>query len=561
MKDLTARWGLFLSINNPNVRRMSKFLILSVIASILLWTGCSLGPASPEENGQPAIVITDVVGNQMVFPGEGGPAALQYIIENPAEGGSVKATVDKEWVADVSYGDPGVVAFNVLASDEEESRNAILTLVYEWADGSIEAQINIVQTGRTVFFDIEVPEDEVTCATARVITRCLGDQRWFDGLMQSSLVTGGQDLAEMVQEDFKALVDRYTELGYSVGDILYASDYVDDYVWTGLSSNTSYTPYAFGMDLECNLTTDIFLGPEFTTSEIVMTDLTFVLEVEPKQTSALLDIAPSDQSAVYFATVIGDSFYEAGYSDEEIMAYLCNTYGADLETYAQSGTVNGLEVKGMTPGTHYTAVAFGIDLDSYMYNSAMASVEFSTAGAGETGAYATGNMDHYWLVSDLLEYNPEYGDVFTAGEDNPLLSAVVLDLNDESVGAYYSSWIGDVSGMGDFLFDATVNGNFYAEEDGCVNMFYTNFEAASTLTVVAVDADGNFGDMYVTVARRSEDGVSKDFALFDEYYARMNASSLSGAHGLRAPERPVLCLTASPAPAGRGVSGERMPVR
>ena len=540
---------------------MSKSFILSVIASMLLWTGCSLGPAFPEENGQPAIVFTDVVGNQMVFPGEGSPAALQYTIDNPVDGGIVKATADKDWVADISYGDPGVVAFNVLASDEEESRNAILTLTYEWADGSIEAQVNIVQTGRTVFFDIEVPEDEVTCATARVITRCLGDQRWFDGLMQSSLVTGGQDLAGMIQEDFKALVDRYAELGYSVDDILYTSDYVDDYVWTGLSSSTAYTPYAFGMDLECNFTTDIFLGPEFTTSEIVMTDLTFVLEVEPKQTSALLGITPSDQSAVYFATVIGDSFYEAGYSDEEIMAYLCNTYGADLETYAQTGTVNGLEVSGMTPGTHYTAVAFGIDLESYMYNSEMAETGFYTAGAGETGAYATGNMDHYWLVSDLLEYNPEYGNVFTAGEDNPLLSAVVLDLNDEAVGAYYSSWIGDVSGMGDFLFDATVNGSFYAEGEGCVNLFYTNFEAPTTLTVVAVDADGNFGDMYVEVVQRTEGGVSKDFALFDEYYAQMSAFSLSGARSLRVPERPSHALTACSAPSGCGVSGERMRVR
>lgn len=537
---------------------MKKTLFLTAAVSLLFWTGCKEKPEpEPEPSGQPEIVLTEITGNQMTFPGEGGQATVLYTIENPVEGGTVRAVSDQEWISDMNYGDEGAVTFSVLENEETESRNAIVTITYEWTDGKVDEQINVIQTGRSVFFDIQVPEDEVTSATARVITKCLGDLRWFDGLVRSSVIAESQDFSEIVLSDFKALVAKYEEMGYSIDDILYVSDYVDDYTWMGLPRSTAFTPYAFGMDLDYNFTTDIHYGPEFTTGEIEYKDLTFELTVDPKQTSALLNIVPSDQNAWYFATVIGDSFDEAGYTDEQIMEYLCNAYGTDLETYALMGTVSGREIVGMSPGTHYTAVAFGVDLDSYMYNSAMTRTEFQTTGNEETKAYATGNLDNYWRVADLIEYNPEYADDFRVDEGNPLLAAMVVEFNETAVGAYYSSWIGDVSAMGDMLFNATVQGNFYTEKDGCVDFFYMNFTAASTLCVVAVDADGNFGDMYMEVTHRTEDGVSQDFALFDEYYGAMHASSPSAVRQFVAPERPSYTLTVSSGPETQVIPGKR----
>lgn len=529
---------------------MKKTLLL-LVSFVLLLAGCNrnsgTGPAA-----EPEIVLTEITDNQMAFPCEGAQAKVLYTVVNPAEGGMVSAAADAEWVSDIDCSAEGVIAFNVLENVENGSRSAIFTIAYEWSEGKSDLQINLCQAGSTDLFDIQVPEEDVTAATARVITSCLGEFRWFDGLVATSVIEENPDFEAVVMSDFMALVDRYAEQGYSIDDILYAYDYVDDYVWTGLSQKTSYTPYAFGMDLEYNFTTDIHLGPEFTTGEIEYKDLTFDLKVEPKQTSALLDIVPSDENVWYFATVIGDSFDESGYTDEQIMEFLCNTYGEDLEKFALMGSVSGREVKGMSPGTHYTAVAFGIDLDSYMYNSAMARAEFYTAGSGETEAYATGNLDNYWLVSDLVEYNPDYAEEFRVDAGNPLLAAMVLEFNDAAVGAYYASWIGDMSAMEDMLFEATIKSNFYAEKDGCVNFFYMNYNAASTLCVVAVDAEGNFGDMYMEVTNRTIDGVSKDFALFDKYYSEEKASSSSFA--VRQPLSPMLpeySLTVSTGPDSR----------
>ena len=47
--------------------------------------------------------------------------------------------------------------------------------------------------------------------------------------------------------------------------------------------------------------------------------LTFDFELTPTVNSVIMNITPSDLEADYFVTVIDNSFYEAGYTDEQIM--------------------------------------------------------------------------------------------------------------------------------------------------------------------------------------------------------------------------------------------------
>ena len=82
-----------------------------------------------------------------------------------------------------------------------------------------------------------------------------------------------------------------------------------------------------------------------------------------------MDIAPTDLGAYYFATVIDESFYDAGYTDEMIMDYIIRSYGIEF-TYYLNSSYKEMEVTGLLPSTQYYAIAFGIKDGTWSSNMA-----------------------------------------------------------------------------------------------------------------------------------------------------------------------------------------------
>ena len=176
---------------------MKKSLFLIAAASLIFMaTGCE--EPEPDKTTEPKIEVTNAPGNQLTFTGEGGPATIEYTISDPVEGGTVKAEANQDWIADINSETEGTVTFNVLENEDTESRNAIITLTYEYADGSAQAQINAIQSGRTVFFDIQVPEDEVKATSARVIVSCLDEtiSYFYDGVATSATIAENPDFPD-----------------------------------------------------------------------------------------------------------------------------------------------------------------------------------------------------------------------------------------------------------------------------------------------------------------------------------------------------------------------------
>lgn len=394
----------------------------------MLWTGCDEKPEP--EISQPAIVLQDIPDNQLTFPAEGAQATIRYTIENPADGGKVYAEADQDWIADISSDTEGTITFDVLENEETESRNAVITLTYEWAEGSVQALINVIQSERTVFFDFQVPEEDIKTTSARVIISCLDTSLfWYDGLVLSSEIAEDPDFAETKRQEFLELAEEIIALlGCDLTDLLYTGDYIDDWTWTELDMNSAYTPFAFGLDENGEFTTDFHYGPEFTTK----------------------DDQPTD-------------------------------------------------------------------------------------------AYAEGHINYYWHIDDLIEYNPEYAKY---ERDEPLFAALDITYNEEATGAYCIVWIGDIASE---LTEEEIYKKTLAEADieykgDPAPLYIMSYDECCTICIIAVDAEGNFGDMYMEVTTLTEEGTCHDYALFDKYFNAVRSTSASAATirpRVKIPERPV----------------------
>ena len=263
--------------------------------------------------------------------------------------------------------------------------------------------------------------------------------------------------------------------------------------------------------------------------------LTFDFELTPTVNSVIMNITPSDLEADYFVTVIDNSFYEAGYTDEQIMDQILNTYGPYLSQYALSGVTNGYKVTGMQPATEYIAIAFGVDVNSATATSEMSKETFTTLESQPTDAYATASMDNYWAIEDLATYNAGYGSLLQ-DPSNPVLAAVDFEYTNGAESCVYILWIGDVTSSDQTeLYDATLAQGDQTFEGDPAPLFYVAFDSEpTTLCVIGVDADGNYGDMFMEVVTFTESGKSTNYALFDEYYADLTGGGYAPAFAPRA---------------------------
>ena len=479
-------------------------------------------------------VLTLTSDSEIAAEATGGDFEITFTLENPAEDGELKAEADS-WITTTV--NASSIAVKVAANESEEAREGNVTVTYTWSGEPQSFTVKVTQKGiggtsGEIPFTIEIPEDEITASSAHVIsTRLDASLTWHaDVMSQSDYDYYGGDM----EEYFLYVLEYMAEYNYTtIPDLLaggFAYDYdEDDYTYTGLSPQTAYKAYAVGVDLEGNITTD-FCIEDFTTLEMQLGNLTFDIETTPKTTSVLLDVYPSDKSACYWTTVIDDSFYDAGYTDEDIMTEIINNIGIYI-MYGMGyyGDETGLEITGMSPQTHYYAVAFGVDETALTYNSEMAKVEFTTLESQPTDAYATASIDNYWSIEDLAAYNPDYSGLLS-DPTNPVLAAVDFEYNEEATSCIYILWIGDQSAADkDELYSATLSQGDIALKGDPAPLFYVAFDSdPTTLCVIGTDANGNYGDMYMDVVTFPESGKSTDYALFDEYYnALMGGSSYS----------------------------------
>lgn len=501
-----------------------KKTIFMMLGCTLLAAGCQK-PENGDENRKPdtpapEIQLDDNSGNLTLTSWEG-TDTIAYRIINPVEGGTVSAKSAEDWIDGFGYDIPDAITFSYQAN-EGESRSSIISITYTYGEGlSVEKQINVIQ-GEAIF---EIAIEDIKPTSARMISSCSNaDLYWTSDIMSKEKLESTVGGKENMPEYFANMLlnETWIQYGYESFDTfikmyLFQGSYTDDWVYTGLPQATEHITFAVGMDFDANYTTDFFWGPEFSTDQVQMNeDLTFQIKVTPKSGTATLAVTPSESGVYYIATTIEKSIYEEGYSDEDIMSSICANYGEYIMYYAHDSAIENYTVSNMKPSTDYYAIAFGVDLEAYVFNSPMTKKEFTTTDNESSGHYASGDVKYYWHIDDLVAYNPEYEEY---RNKRPLLAVFDFEFNSTTNSAYYIVWYGNMTTENyDDVYTNSINAGAKRIYKGDPSpILFMDYNEPSTMCVIAADDEGNYGDMSMTLINLTEEGKCTDYALFDEY--------------------------------------------
>lgn len=171
-------------------------------------------------------------------------------------------------------------------------------------------------------------------------------------------------------------------------DFLHVGSFESDEA--GLMPDTAYYLYAYGLDYEGYFTTGV-TKIEFSTPEIMMTDMTFDIQVSDiGVTGAKVSVTASEKDALFFVNVFSVAEYEQWGGDETAYAShaaaLVDYYikmGQSLEAIVTNlGSIGTEELffNELTDNTEYIAYAVGID-ENFFVNSKPEHVSFTTKKA------------------------------------------------------------------------------------------------------------------------------------------------------------------------------------
>lgn len=129
-------------------------------------------------------------------------------------------------------------------------------------------------------------------------------------------------------------------------------------------------------------------------------------------------------------------------------------------------------------------------------------------------------------------------------DDKPVLAVLEFEYNDEAAGASYYIWTGDFSQVDPETFrDVVISSGSKVTKGEPAAVGQMSYNVEYTICTVAFDEDGNYGDISVTPVLMTEDGVSKDYALFDQYF---DAYMYGGASSSSVPVGPYVSGAGNP---------------
>lgn len=132
---------------------MRHFSLFSaaIMATMLLFAGCD-----PVE--EPAPVLTPTTEGTIQIPAAGGSGKITYTLENAAKDGNIEATSTADWIGGWDYSVQGTVTLDVAENVEQASRDAEITVIYNYGDDVEETRYNNL-TPETKFYTFSVGMD------------------------------------------------------------------------------------------------------------------------------------------------------------------------------------------------------------------------------------------------------------------------------------------------------------------------------------------------------------------------------------------------------------------
>lgn len=159
-------------------------LFTTLLCAAVLIIGCEkdeITPGTPEEVIPPVLTPTS---EDLSVPAEGGEYAITYTLENPVEGGEIRAAVSSDasgWMSAESQFS-GEISLSITANENPAEREGRVTVTYTWPDSTLSFSTKVTQAG------METPGPEYYTITVTDNPNCT-----------VTVTSGGKELSEATE--------------------------------------------------------------------------------------------------------------------------------------------------------------------------------------------------------------------------------------------------------------------------------------------------------------------------------------------------------------------------
>lgn len=262
--------------------------------------------------------------NIVEMSAEGGEAVVTWKVENPIEGANVMiARGYPEWINKFDTSVDGEIRFNVDSYTEQEAREARIAVNY----GQDTSSFTVVQAG-IEGGDEEDPDDdseikleivEARPNTVIVSIETDGNLTYFINIEEKAVwdqYAGEEDVFAHDKELFQWNADGWgisleSWLREEFGTIKYATPYhMFMYVQDGvrgtvyLENNTEYVVYAYGINGNGEILTDLYSVETATTDFDLSNPMSFDISIDITENFGSFRISPDDDNQQYFAGIL-----------------------------------------------------------------------------------------------------------------------------------------------------------------------------------------------------------------------------------------------------------------
>ena len=262
--------------------------------------------------------------NIVEMSAEGGEAVVTWKVENPIEGANVMiARGYPEWINKFDTSVDGEIRFNVDSYTEQEAREARIAVNY----GQDTSSFTVVQAG-IEGGDEEDPDDdseikleivEARPNTVVVSIETDGNLTYFINIEEKAVwdqYAGEEDVFAHDKELFQWNADGWgisleSWLREEFGTIKYATPYhMFMYVQDGvrgtvyLENNTEYVVYAYGINGNGEILTDLYSVETATTDFDLSNPMSFDISIDITENFGSFRISPDDDNQQYFAGIL-----------------------------------------------------------------------------------------------------------------------------------------------------------------------------------------------------------------------------------------------------------------
>lgn len=305
---------------------------------------------------------------------DGGELVIEYSIDVPVPGVSVRAEADQKWANHFEYPEYGRITVFPEANFYDTPRSAVITVSYQNAP---DVTIEISQEASADTEDpFNIYVSDLT-ETEAVVSWFPSDKTmtYVNGItFRSSMDEYNGDYEKYVADEITYLKSQAESAGKTFGEYLQQVLVKGDLgvKWDRLDPDTEYCVYAFGLDYDGTVTSR-FVMERFKTKGVSQLDCNFTFELDSSDDSRLsVKVIPDNPSVRYYPAIISKEDYESAgsddviiqrivdYIDEEIWFQSLFGYWYTWADFTKIGT-SVVSSADLFADTDYYAYAFGLE--------------------------------------------------------------------------------------------------------------------------------------------------------------------------------------------------------